>query len=472
MMTSGKQAALRDSAFRIVEAAISRVDPEKMTAEALKVESGVLRCVVDGAQAATLPLAEFQRIVVIGFGKAAASMALGVEKALGDRIEAGVVVVKYDHGRPLERIRIREAGHPVPDQNGLDAAAEIAAIAAAADERTLVINLISGGGSALLTLPYRDKAHELTLLDMQETTQALLRVGADITEINTVRRHLSAVKGGRLAAQLHPATSISLVLSDVVGDELSSIASGPTVGDASTFGQAVEVLKRYHIWTELGDRVQRFFEAGLAETVPDTPAPGHRVFKTASTFIIGSNIQALRAASEAAAREGFEPLLLTSRVEGEAREIARFYTAIASDVTRMYRNAPVCIIAGGETTVTVKGEGLGGRNQEMATAALLEMARHPSWYERVLFVASSTDGTDGPTDAAGGMADLHAVRRLAPTTREAQVVLRDALLRSDSYWLLSRADALLKTGPTGTNVCDIQLVLHDGGEEDDTQEAT
>jgi hydroxypyruvate reductase len=271
------------------------------------------------------------------------------------------------------------------------------------------------------------------------------------------------VKGGRLAALLHPAQSISIVLSDVVGDELSSIASGPTVPDESTYAQAREIVTRYGAADALPASVAAVLEDGAAGKIGDTPGGGDPVFASARTAVVGSNIQALRAASRAAEEAGFRTLLLSSRVEGEAREIAHFYTALAADAELMARDGrPLCIIAGGETTVTVRGEGAGGRNQEMAAAALLEMSRHPDWFERRLFMAASTDGNDGPTDAAGGFADLAALQQLAPTYREGQAELRDALSRNDSYELLSRAGALVKTGPTGTNVCDIQIVLYGG----------
>lgn len=458
----GESTTLRESAGRIVKAALRRVEPSAMTRAALSVTADTLRCAVDGKAVATIRLNDFDRVLVLGFGKAAAHMARGVEHVLGSRITDGLVITKYGHTTNLERVRVREAAHPVPDDNGFSAASELAQLAEAADERTLVINLVSGGGSALLTLPYRDDTRQVSLEDLQSTTAALLRAGADITEINTVRKHLSAVKGGRLASLLAPAVSVSLLLSDVVGDDLSSIASGPTVGDTGTFVQAHEIIARYELLESLPPAVARLISDGMSGKVPDTPRPGDAVFERAFTAIIGSNAQALLAAAEAAAAEGFEPVVLSSRVEGEAREIAHFYTALAADAPRLYpHRLPLCFIAGGETTVTVRGTGLGGRNQEMAVSALLDMARHPAWYQRALCVAVATDGTDGPTDAAGGFADLDALERLAPSPREAEAVIRPALAENDAYHVLSQAEALIKTGPTGTNVCDIQLVLRE-----------
>jgi hydroxypyruvate reductase len=435
-----------------------------MIANTLDTANGRLRCLIDGAEVGEWTLSAFDQIFVIGFGKAAAPMAAGVEKVLGERITDGLVVVKYGHTLPLNHVRVREAAHPVPDENGRAAAAEIAALAAAATERTLVINLISGGGSALLTLPYWNERYELTLSDMRETTEILLRIGADITEINTIRRHLSAVKGGRLAALLHPATSVSIVLSDVVGDELSSIASGPTVPDSTTFAEAAEIIERYGVWAHLPVRVGELLREGATGALPDTPGPGDKVFERASTIVVGSNLQALQAAARQASSEGFETMVLSSRIEGEAREIARFYAGIAADAGRAnVASGPICVIAGGETTVTVRGPGKGGRNQEMVAAVLLEMAKHPRWFANTLFVAASTDGTDGPTDAAGGFADLDAVARIASSLRDARAKIRQAISESDSYGLLLGADALIKTGATNTNVCDIQLVLYTGG---------
>jgi hydroxypyruvate reductase len=386
----------------------------------------------------------FRDIYVIGAGKAGAAMARAAERVLGDRITAGLVNVKYGHTEKLRRIELNECGHPVPDANGVAGAERIAQLAAGAGAQDLVVCLISGGGSALLPLP----APPVTLDEKQAVTRMLLACGATIHEINCVRKHISAIKGGQLARLAAPAAVECLILSDVIGDNLDVIGSGPTAPDGATFADARAVLERYGLL----ERVPAAVRERLAGAAPDTPKAGDAVFGRVRNVIVGSNDLALRAAARRARVLGYRPLVLSSVVEGETREVARVHAAIAREVRRTGRpvRAPACLITGGETTVTIRGEGLGGRNQEFVLAAALDIAGLPG---TVVFSAG-TDGTDGPTDAAGAIADGATLER-APDAA-------GYLARNDSYHYFERLGDLVKTGPTGTNVMDVRLILLDG----------
>ncbi|TVR71352.1 MAG: DUF4147 domain-containing protein [Spirochaetaceae bacterium] len=459
-----------------MHAALNRVDPVRMITDCLKLEGDTLRITTE-QQSLTLDLARYGRILVLGAGKAGAAMARGLELVLGDRISEGLVSVKYGHtgaaadGRNgtgdtrIGTIRLIEAGHPVPDAESHRAAREITALAEAAEEDTLCITLISGGGSALLTLP----SEGVTLEDIQATTQLLLGAGTPIGEINCVRKHLSGISGGRFCRIAAPARVVALILSDVVGDELESIASGLAAPDPTTFGEALEICAHYGIGDELPHRVRSLLEAGTRGEIPETPKPGDPVFDHVEPVLIGTNALALEAARARAVALGYSTLVLTSRLTGEAREIARFFTAIAGEIAA--RGAPLappaCVLAGGETTVTLRGAGKGGRNQEMALAVLAEMAGRPSAYGGVTFLSFGTDGNDGPTDAAGGWASPELLRReggggaigAGGKAGKTGASLLAALGENDSYHALEALGALVITGPTNTNVCDIQVLL-------------
>lgn len=477
----------------IVGAALERADSAGIITRCLHLEG------TGGASALTvttedavlrLELGGFERLLVIGIGKAAARMARSLEAVLGDRISAGVVVTKYGHGEPLSRIELYEAGHPVPDEAGVLAARRVEELLADTDERTLVISLVSGGGSALLVDPYHDESHELTLADLQKVTRLLLSCGATIQEINCLRKHLSSVKGGRLARMMMPATSLNLILSDVVGDDPASIASGITAPDSSTYGQALEIATRYAILESLPAAVRGLVEAGAVGAAgggdgadagappqtapPETPGPGDAAFERVHNVVIGSNTQALLAAAEAAREAGYTTVVLTSRLVGEAREVAQVFPAIARDVREkgMLAAAPACVLAGGETTVTLRdadgrggpgrsGTGLGGRNQELLLSALREMVvslpGSRSAASGIIFASVATDGNDGPTDAAGAYFDAGIVGRAGRDP----AALEKALAENDAYPYLDGLGALIRTGPTNTNVCDIQVLLVD-----------
>ncbi len=442
------------------QAALERVDPYRMIKERVLIQGETL-VVRSDREELKWDLTRFDRILVLGAGKATAKMALAVEEIFGSRITEGVIAVKPGHTEALERIRMIEAGHPVPDAGSVEAGKTVAALAKKADERTLVINLISGGGSALLSYPYAwkdDRGEQgLTLEDKQKTTKALLACGATIQEINCIRKHMSGIKGGRLAQLLYPAESVNLILSDVVGDRLDSIASGLTAPDGTTFQEAVSLVEKYGIASQLPPLAWQVLKLGAEGKFPETPKKGDRVFEKVHNILIGSNYGALLAAERKAKELGYHTVVLSSEIIGEAREIAKVYMGIGRDVKRreLLVKKPACIIAGGETTVTLRGEGKGGRNQEMALSFLAEIESNPEGSEGIWFLAASTDGNDGPTDAAGAFADPEVLT----AGKQAGLSVQDYLRRNDSYHYFDRIGFLLKTGPTNTNVCDVQIVV-------------
>ncbi len=394
-------------------------------------------------------LSEYKKIFVVGGGKAGAAMAVEVEAILGDRISGGVISVKYGHLAEVKRIKIVEAGHPVPDKNGEKGAGFILRLAESATADDLVICLISGGGSALMPLP----AHGLSLGDKKKITGILLGCGATIHEINTIRKHLSCIKGGMLARAASPATLVSLILSDVVGDDLDVIASGPCVPDSSTFADCMDIINGYGIEKHLPETVASRLKVGLSGQIPETPKAGDPAFEKTHDLIIGRNIDAINAAKSAAENLGYPALILSSMIEGETRHAARIHGAIAREVVKTGNpmSPPLCILSGGETTVTIKGRGLGGRNQEFALAAAMDIAG----YENITVLSGGTDGTDGPTDAAGAVADGATIARagalgLAP---------HKYLAGNDAYHFFEPMGDLIKTGPTNTNVMDLRVIL-------------
>jgi len=329
------------------------------------------------------------------------------------------------------------------------------------DEHTLVINLISGGGSALFDglIEFTDGGQTvaLTLADLQQTTSALLACGATITEINCLRKHISTVKGGRLVRLLYPATSLNFILSDVIGDRLDAIASGLTVPDRSTFGEALEIVQKYGVAAQLPAAVRRALELGAAGQLAETPKPGDPIFERTHNLLIGTLYHSLLAAAEEARALGYHPLVLSAQLTGEARELAKVLLGMARDVTQhgLLAPRPACLIGGGETTVTLRGSGKGGRNQEMALSFLCELKTDPDASREIYFLSASTDGSDGPTDAAGAFASWELYRTALARGLKPEAYLQN----NDSYHFYETVDALLKTGPTGTNVCDLQIML-------------
>lgn len=469
MRTLAKARADAEAIFR---AAVARVDPEPMIRASLRVEEGPggpTLVASDGREELRYALSGFDRIFATGMGKASARMALGLEAALGERLTGGLVAVKEGHVEQLSRIRLLEAGHPVPDERSVAAAKALldlgGSLGTRLTERDLVVVLVSGGGSAILCAP----APGLSLADKAAATSLLLRSGATITEMNCVRKHLSAVKGGRLAAALAPATVLALVLSDVVGDDLDAIASGPTVPDPTTFEEALGIVRRLGIESSLPPAVAERLRAGASGAagaagaagelgdLEETPKPGDPRLAKARTLLVGTNRLALAAAEAEAWKRGYDSLVLSSRLTGEAREVAQVFLGVAKDIAAsgFPLGRPACLIAGGETTVSLRGKGRGGRNQEMALAFLAALRRSPKDGEGVVFLSAGTDGNDGPTEAAGAVVDLGLVDAADRLGLDPDAFLAE----NDSNGFFSKAGGLVVTGPTNTNVCDVQVVV-------------
>ena len=435
----------------IFSKAVSAVDPSQRLKETIRIEKDRLSIKTEGDTERVFHLATFKKIFLIGTGKASASMAQAIEKIFGDRITQGVIATKYGHVLPLERTEIIEAGHPIPDQKGFEGAKKIQSILKESGPEDLVIFLLSGGGSALSPLP----AEGITLEEKQQVTQLLLDCGADIKEINTIRKHISQIKGGWLARWAYPSTIIGFILSDVVGDQLDVIGSGPTVPDISTFNEAWDILEKYGLIKKVARSIQKHLLSGKEGKVEETPKPGDPAFEKVLNILIGSNILALRAAENEASSYGLNTLILSSSIVGDTREAARFHLAIVKEVMSSGNPLPrpACIISGGETTVTVKGNGLGGRNQEFALAGALEI----NGLEKVVLLSGGTDGTDGPTNASGAVADYTTVSRARSMGLDPKAYLEN----NDAYPFFQRLGDLLITGPTHTNVMDVRIVLID-----------
>jgi glycerate 2-kinase len=390
------------------------------------------------------------RLMLLSVGKAAVAMARAAEERLGGHLCAGLVVANAAALPGLSRSRLLVAGHPVPDERGLAAAREVEGLAANLGREDVLLVLLSGGASALLPAP----SAGLRLEDKARTTSLLLRTGATIRELNTVRKHLSRLKGGGLARLAFPARVFTLVLSDVVGDDLSTIASGLTVADPTTYGEALQVLERRHVMNEMPLAVRRHLEAGARGRLPETPKAGDAVFRRTATHVVGGNRRSVLAAAREASRLGLRPVVLTTRLEGEAREVARCLVAILRDSAENER--PTCLLAGGETTVTVTGHGQGGRNQEFVVAAAQSLEGFPV---PAVVASLATDGIDGMSDSAGGVVDDRSTRR----ARELGLPGPAAFLAdSDSRNFLGPLGDLILTGPTGTNVVDIAVLLAGG----------
>ena len=439
---------MRKEDEEIFKASVRRVDPYDAMKDFVRLEKGKLSLGPKRGSRLELEPDAFERIFVVGGGKATAPMAKALEDLLGIRIERGLINVKYGFGEPLSRIKVREAGHPLPDEEGVEGTKGILRILEEASGKDLVFSLISGGGSALLPSPPND----ITLAEKQAVTKSLLECGAGIDEMNALRKHISLSKGGQMARAAFPATTVNLMLSDVVGDRMDVIASGPFVPDSSTFKDAWEIMGKYDL--SVPESVRACVQKGLIGEVPETPKEGDALFRKVHNFIIGSNILALEAAREAAEAMGYGCLILSSMVEGETREVAKVHTAVAKEILQTGRPVapPACIISGGETTVTIRGKGLGGRNQEFCLAAALELA---GTAERIVVLSGGTDGNDGPTPAAGAVVDS----RTAARGRALGLKALEFLDNNDSYHFFEKTGDLLITGPTKTNVMDVRLVL-------------
>jgi hydroxypyruvate reductase len=434
---------LRQHARQIWEAALLAANPSTSLHNAIQVSNGTL-----SVAGRLIPLEG--RLIVVGAGKAAARMAQVVEEIAGNHISGGLVVTKYGHGLDLRRIHLVEAGHPIPDENGVRAVRDTETLLSGLTSKDVVLSLISGGGSALWPAP----AKGITLEEKQQMTQMLLRAGATIQELNGVRKHLSAIKGGQLARWAAPAPVISLIMSDVIGDPLDFIASGPTAPDTTSFSDALSTIRKYGV--QPAPAILKRLEDGVRGQIPENPKPGDPIFRHVENVIIANNRLLVSSASKKAKELGFNTMILGTELEGEAKEAARFLSVIGREVRRSGNpvRPPACILAAGETTVTVHGNGLGGRNQEMALAWAIAAAAHPH-LAATCFASVATDGTDGPTDAAGGLVDP------LSCSRAVQLGLKPSkfLEENNSYHFLKETGDLIVTGPTQTNLMDIQILL-------------
>jgi len=446
---------VKERLLEIFMAGVRAADPRVAVSRHMRVEGGSLY--LHGEK---IDLSRFKKVVVVGAGKGASPMAKAAEESLGDRIDEGVVVVKYGHATErLSKIAQVEASHPLPDESGVRGTGRIIELLKGADSSTLVVCLLSGGASSLLVAP----VDGVSLEDKRRTTAELLACGASIGEVNAVRKHLSRVKGGRLAELASPATVLTFIMSDVIGDRLDVIASGPTVPDGSTFAEAIEVVERYAISGRLPESVAAVLKAGAEGKLNETPKASEPFFKYVRSVVVGSLGASVAAAKDAASVMGFEAEIATSELQGEAREAARLLASSALEARDLIGDGgkPRCFISGGETTVTIKGGGKGGRNQELALAFAIEIEGK----EGITMLSAGTDGTDGPTDAAGAVVDGATVTE----ARRLGIDPADYLERNDSYAFFERLDAAsaskshIKTGPTGTNVMDIQITVVEGG---------
>jgi hydroxypyruvate reductase len=439
--------ARREPILHILEAALDAVDPYQATRAMLQREDDAL--VVEGRR---YDLNQYRRVRVVGAGKAGAPMTQAVESILGERIHEGLVVVKTGHSAPTQHVEIVEASHPRPDAAGVAAGERILKLAQEANEDDLVIALLSGGGSALLVSP----APGLTLADMQQMTDALLASGATIHEVNTLRKHCETLKGGQLARAVAPATLITLALSDVVGSPLDVIASGPTVPDATTWEDAWTIVRRFNLEDKLPSPILERLQAGRSGEIADTPKRGDPAFAKSQTLVVADNRVAALAAAERAQSLGYQTMVLTTYLEGEAAQIAKVAVALGREAQAHAAPLapPACFILGGETVVSLgNSPGKGGRNQELALAAAIALAGNPE----ITVVSLATDGTDGPTDSAGGIADGGTLARGRDLGLDAEEFLR----KHNAYPFLEATHDMLVTGPTQTNVNDLIFVFVD-----------
>jgi glycerate-2-kinase len=434
----------RRLALKSLEAAVKAVDPKQLIKSKMLLKGSILH--VNGY---TFDLKKFKNVYVVGGGKASGSMAEALEAVLGEKITGGLVNVLKGSKNKTAIIKLHEASHPIPDNSGVEGTRRMLEIAEKAGENDLIICLISGGGSSLMPLP----KDGITLEDKRKITEALLKCGATINEINTVRKHISDFKGGWLAKKVYPATVLNLILSDVLGDPLDFIASGPTVPDSTTFSDAIKVLKKYGLWDKAPESIKRVLLNGEKGLIPENPKVGDEAFKKVFNVVIGNNRDASTAACETLKSEGLNALLLTSLLEGEARHVGTVLASLALEIAISGNPVPkpAAIIAGGETTVTVTGKGKGGRNQEIALSAALKIRG----LDGVAIASLSTDGVDGPTDAAGAIADGKTVARVETAGLKAE----DFLAENDSYHFFSKLGDLIFTGLTGTNVNDVSVIV-------------
>jgi glycerate-2-kinase len=424
----------RSDIRKIFSAALDAADAGRLINKQVRLDGEIL-----SVRDKEFDISGISRIFVAGFGKASARMAASLEEILGDRIADGLVIVKYGYSIPLKRIGVPEAGHPFPDARGVQATEELVGKIRTCGEDDLVIFLISGGGSSLLVLP----SEGLTLEEKIQTTRLMLSSGATIEEINTVRRHLSAVKGGKLLPLVYPAASLGIILSDVIGDRLETIASGPTVHVENDYTSALQVIDKYDLASKIPAKILEYLEEGSPGEMSASPENSEGSGFKISNVIIGNNESLLEGARRKAEELGYRTKIMARDLDGEARDEARKMVSIAAE-------PPACLLFGGETTVTVRGDGRGGRCQEFALSAALSLEG-----QNIVVLAAGSDGTDGPTDATGAIADGETCRK----GRNMGLEPADFLDRNDSYTYFEALGDLLVTGPTATNVMDLYICL-------------
>jgi len=434
---------VRIKALKLIEKGLKAADPERAVKNHLKIIGKKL--IINGH---IFEIDKFNGIYVIGAGKASGKMAKAVEEILSDHINSGIVIVPKGLEIKVKKIKLIEGDHPIPSRINVKGAIEIVRLIEEAEKNSLIISLISGGGSALLTLP----AENITLEEISEITQQLLRSGADIREINTVRKHLSQVKGGQLARKIYPRQLISLIISDVVGDPIDMIASGPTAPDPTTFRDAYNILRKYGLWEKVSQNIRKRIERGISCEIMETPKKDDITFTKVLNVIIASNLTALKAIKKEAQKNGLNTIILSSQIEGEARHVGKFFSSIVKEVKNSCNpiKPPASIIGGGETTVKVVGNGLGGRNQELALSAAISI----EGLKGIAIVAVGSDGIDGITDAAGAIVDGETIIKAKKSGLDPTQYLRN----NDSYTFFKKlGGSLIYTGVTGTNVNDFIL---------------
>lgn len=436
---------LIDAANTIFLAGVERVNPRQLICEKIELVGEMLNVLNSKEIIFSINISKFKKIKILGLGKASVSMGLGILDIFPDVCEGLLVTKDLSENIFKNHIKVILGSHPIPDEKSLEAGRLVLDFCTNCSDSDLVIGLISGGASALVEIP----VDGVSLSDLIKTTEILLKSGANIQEINSIRKHLSQLKGGKLAAALGPATSLNLILSDVVGNDLSVIASGPTVLNDSTYKDAWSVVEKYDMTQCLPKNVIDYLRKGLAEKI------GEPVLSDTHNFIIGSNLDALVAAQSKAVALGFETLIISSEIEGEANSIAAFFVKQLTNSKWNGEGKPKCIIAGGESTVKVKGSGKGGRNQEMALSFLDELIHKDMPLNPFVFLSAATDGGDGPTEVAGA----YVTKDLLQKVRDLKLNSHEYLSNNDSYHFFQAINGAFYTGATGTNVCDIQILI-------------
>ncbi|UCD05528.1 MAG: glycerate kinase [candidate division WOR-3 bacterium] len=428
-------------------AGLRAVDAYEITRCAINLSNGIITITGHHGKKERYDLSKFKRILTVGFGKAALPMACAVEQLLLDRITKGMIVCPYGTSGKTKRIEVIEAGHPIPDASSIQGARRIIEMTSDLAEDDFLILLVSGGGSALFTMP----APGIAIEDLRQMNEILLECGANIDEINTVRKHLSQIKGGQLARLAHPATTAALLISDVVGDMTHTIASGPAAPDPSTFGDALNILRKHEMMKHTPQSIIDRLEAGRRGEITETPKSGDPIFKNTSNIIIGSNMIALQAIAHHAAEKGYRPLILSSRITGDTRLAAMIFASMIKEIKKRHAAVSTCIVSGGEMTTAVKGSGSGGRNQDFC----LSLSPLIKGMKGVQVLSAGTDGIDGKTEAAGAVIDGNTHER----ARAMGLDIGRALADYDSHSFFRATGDLIITGRTNTNVMDIQIIL-------------